>query len=99
MSNAEMLLALRSPTAGWLAAVVCALDEAMLDPVFDEAQRDVVCDLLKRRSVPNSVALAAHANLLNFEFAMQARRDMLGDQASDTSALPRQKLTLAVSNS
>ena len=99
MSNAEMLLALRSPSAGWLAAVVCALDEAMLDPAFDEAQRDVLRCLLERGSVPNSVALAAHANLLNFEIAMQARRDMFGDAASKMPAAPRQKLTLAVSNS
>ena len=99
MSNAEMLLALRSPSAGWLAAVVCALDEAMLDPAFDEAQRDVLRDLLERGNVPNSIALAAHANLLNFEIAMQARRDMFGDAASEMPAAPRQKLTLAVSNS
>ena len=99
MSTAEMLLALRSPSAGWLAAVVCALDEALLDPAFDEAQRAVLRNLLERGSVPNSVAVAAHANLLNFEIAMQTRRDMLGDASSKMPATARQKLTLAVSNS
>ena len=99
MTKAEMLLALRSPTAGWLAAVVCALDEAMLDSSFDEAQRDLVRDLLNRSSVPNAVALAAHANLLNFESAMQARREMLDNDASNLPAARCQKLTLAVSNS
>ena len=98
MSNAEILLALRSPTSGWLAAVVCALDEAMLDPVFDEAQRGVVRDLLARSSVPHSVALAAHASLLNFEFATQARLDMLDGVETNLPSAPRQKLTLAVSN-
>ena len=98
MSNAEMLLALRSRTSGWLAAVVCALDEAMLDPVFDESQRDVVRDLLARSCVPHSVALAAHASLLNFESAAQAQRDMLDGHFMETPNTPRQKLTLAVSN-
>ncbi len=98
MSNAEMLLALRSPNSGWLAAVVCALDEAMLDPVFDEAQRGVVRDLLERSRVPSIVALAAHASLLNFESATQARLDMLDVHAINPPSAPRQKLTLAVSN-
>ncbi len=98
MSNAEILLALRSPNSGWLAAVVCALDEAMLDPIFDQAQRDVVRDLLERSSVPNIVALAAHASLLNFEAATQARFDMLEGRSLNLPTTPRQKLTLAVSN-
>lgn len=98
MSNAEMLLVLRSPNSGWLAAVVCALDEAMLDPAFDEEQRSVVRDLLERSRVPSIVALAAHASLLNFESATQARFDMLDFPAITPPATPRQKLTLAVSN-
>lgn len=99
MSNAEMLLALRSPDSGWLAAVVCALDEAMMDSVFDEVQRSVVRDLLERSRVPGIVALAAHAGLLNFESATQARIDMLDAELTTTPSAPRQKLTLAVSNS
>lgn len=99
MSNAEMLLALRSPDSGWLAAVVCALDEAMMDPVFDESQRNVVRALLDRSRVPGIVALAAHAGLLNFESATQARTDLHDYRSSVPPSLPRQKLTLAVSNS
>lgn len=99
MSNAEMLLALRSPDSGWLAAVVCALDEAMMDPVFDEVQRNVVRALLDRSRVPGIVALAAHAGLLNFESATQVQLDMRDFHPSVPFSAPRQKLTLAVSNS
>ena len=42
----ELLLALRSPTSGWLAAMVCALEEAVQDPSFSEHHRNLVRQLL-----------------------------------------------------
>ena len=45
-STDELLLALRSPSSGWLAALICALDEATQDPAFTEHQRDLVRGLL-----------------------------------------------------
>ena len=42
----ELLLALRAPTSGWLAAVICALDEALLDPDFTEQHRAMLRNLL-----------------------------------------------------
>jgi hypothetical protein len=51
-SSNEMLLALRSPTSGWLAAVICALDEALLDPEFREQHRQMLRGLLDAGQVP-----------------------------------------------
>ena len=46
VSTNEMLLAMRAPTSGWLAAVICALDEALLDHDFSEQHRDMLRSLL-----------------------------------------------------
>lgn len=67
LSTQEMILALRAPNAHWLAALVNALDEALLDPAFDERQRAVVCQLLQNGIVPNGVARAAEAKFQQFE--------------------------------
>lgn len=69
-SNNELLMALRAPTSGWLAALICALDEAMQDPDFDPRQRDIVRDLLDRDAVPACVAAAADERLQRFEAAL-----------------------------
>lgn len=69
-SNNELLMALRAPTSGWLAALICALDEAMQDPDFDPRQRDIVRDLLERDAVPACVAAAADERLQRFEAAL-----------------------------
>jgi uncharacterized protein (UPF0147 family) len=63
----ELLLALRSPTSGWLAAVVCALEEAMKDPNFGDHHRNLVHRVLDANSVPSPVAAAAEDRLSRFE--------------------------------
>src|SRR5947209_19853553 len=46
----ELLLALRSPTSGWLATMVCALEEAVRDPDFSANHRALLTQLLAARS-------------------------------------------------
>jgi hypothetical protein len=66
-STHELLLALRSPSSGWLAALICALDEALQDPAFSDHQRDLVRGLLDTGAVPQPVAIAANSRLESFE--------------------------------
>lgn len=63
----ELLLALRSPTSGWLAAMVCALEEAVQDPDFSEHHRNLVRQLLDVDAIPAPVAAAAETRLGRFE--------------------------------
>lgn len=63
----ELLLALRSPTSGWLAAVVCALEEAIRDPNFTEQHRDLIKRVVDADSVSLPVAVAAEERLSQFE--------------------------------
>jgi hypothetical protein len=63
----ELLFALRSPTSGWLAAVVCALEEAMKDENFSDHHRDLVHRVLDANSVAPLVAAAAEDRLSRFE--------------------------------
>lgn len=67
VSTNELLLALRAPNSGWLAALVCALDEALQDPDFGEPQRTLIHGLLDAGSVPPAVAVAANDRLTRFE--------------------------------
>jgi hypothetical protein len=67
VSTNELLLALRSPSSGWLAALICSLDEALQDPAFSDHQRDLVRGLLDAGSVPQPVAVAANSRLESFE--------------------------------
>lgn len=76
-SSNEMLLALRSPTSGWLAAVICALDEALLDPDFSEQHRLMLRGLLDAGQVPENVAAASHERLQKFEEAVQTLHEAL----------------------
>ena len=77
VSSNEMLLALRSPTSGWLAAVVCALDEALLDPDFSEQHRDMLRSLLDAGQVPENVAAASQQRLHQFEDAVQTLHEAM----------------------
>jgi hypothetical protein len=63
----ELLLALRSPRSGWLATMVCALEEAMRDADFSENHRDLLRQLLDGAAIPAQVAIAAEARLSSFE--------------------------------
>lgn len=92
----ELLLALRAPTSGWLAAVVCALDEAMMDHDFSAQHRQLLRNLLDTGEVPAAVSAAAHDRLQRFEDAVQTLHDALvggTDQAAEVSS-PRPHLTL-----
>ncbi|HET9033312.1 MAG TPA: hypothetical protein VFN25_10450 [Dokdonella sp.] len=84
VSSNEMLLTLRSPTSGWLAAVICALDEALLDPDFSDQHRDMLRSLLDAGQVPENVAAASQERLHQFEEAVQTLHEAM---VSDAEAL------------
>lgn len=79
-STNELLMALRAPTSGWLAALVCALDEAMQDPDFGQQQRALVRDLLDRDEVPACVSEAADQRLQRFEAALTELHGTIFDE-------------------
>lgn len=96
----ELLLALRSPTSGWLAAVVCALEEALRDPSFNAQHRDLIKRVLDSNSVPLPVAVAAEERLSHFEQSVAQSQIQLISSIAEPIAAPqptRPKLTL-VSN-
>jgi hypothetical protein len=96
-STNELLLALRSPSSGWLAALICALDEALQDPAFSDHQRDMVRGLLDAGNVPQSVAVAANRRLESFEDTVKDLQTYLLE-SQPVSAVPvataRPKLTV-----
>ncbi len=96
VSTNELLLALRAPNSGWLAALICALDEALQDPDFGEPQRALVRSLLDAGMVPNSVAVAANERLTRFEETVKDLHSLLalGEPEPAVEAKPRPKLTL-----
>jgi hypothetical protein len=96
-SSTELLLALRSPTSGWLAAMVCALEEAMRDPSFSDHHRELVHQLLDAKAVPAAVAVAAEDRLSQFEAAVaDTQADLLATLVEPVAAAKpaRPKLTL-----
>lgn len=95
----ELMFALRSPNSGWLAAIVCALEEAVRDPNFNEHHRDLVRRLLDADAVPATVAGAAQERLYRFEQSISESIETQAETAADileqTAMLPaRPKLTL-----
>lgn len=96
--NNEMLLALRSPTSGWLATMICALEEALKDPDFSEHHRAMVMQMLEQGAVSAAVAAAAEERLTRFEASVAETQAGLAAAVSTTAtASARPKLTL-VSN-
>jgi len=96
-----MILALRAPNAHWLAALVNALDEALLDPDFTAQQRQIVCQLLASGLVPHGVARAADARFAQFEQSFGEAEAATGtDPAPIPPTTPngRPKLTLVGNN-
>ena len=71
VSTNELLLALRAPNSGWLAALVCALDEALHDPDFGPRQRELVRGLIEQGLVPTAVSEAANERLVRFEQSIE----------------------------
>jgi hypothetical protein len=95
----ELLLALRSPTSGWLAAMVCALEEAVQDPSFSEHHRNLVRQLLDADKIPTTVSSAANARLARFEQAVAEMHGLMTGEIEQPEqvAAPiaqRPKLTL-----
>ncbi len=96
-STNELLLALRSPSSGWLAALICALDEALQDPAFSDHQRDLVRGLLDAGHVPQPVALAANSRLESFEETVKDLQSYLlevAPQPQPAAVATRPKLTV-----
>lgn len=94
VSTNELMLALRAPNSAWLAALICALDEALQDADFGEPQRAMVRALLDSGRVPGLVASAAHIRLAHFEQSIID--DILATAPEDSAPppKPRPKLTL-----
>ena len=95
----ELLLALRSPTSGWLAAMICALEEAVQDPSFSDHHRGLVRQLLDVDAIPAPVATAANNRLARFEQAVSEMHSLLTGSADEEVAhaplmTQRPKLTL-----
>ncbi|HMM67778.1 MAG TPA: hypothetical protein PKC03_12645 [Dokdonella sp.] len=99
VSTNELLLALRAPTSGWLAAVICALDEALLDPDFNDQHREMLQSLLMAGQVPGTVAAAAQERLVRFEEAVQTLHEaLIGDDESPAEVtVARPRLSLCAS--
>jgi hypothetical protein len=95
----EMLLALRSPSSGWLAAMVCALEEAVRDPDFTNNHRELVRQLLDVNAIPAPIAAAAQDRLSRFEEEVTNTQVELYDSLSNSVAAQpsRPKLTLVSS--
>lgn len=94
VSTNELLLALRAPGAGWLAALVCALDEALQDPDFGPPQREMIRALLDQGSVPTAVVDAANTRLVQFEKTVEDIHSLLGLPEVEPATAKRPKLTL-----
>ena len=102
VTTPEVLLALRAPNAGWLAALICALDEAHRDSGFSDAQRELLHRLLDAGTLSPAVVGAAHERLARFEESLRATDAELSDYevAEDliNAGFERPKLTLCVAN-
>jgi hypothetical protein len=94
----ELLLALRSPRSGWLATMICALEEAMRDADFSEHHRGLVAQLLDGGAIPAPVAAAAEERLGQFEHSVAETQHGLAaalfEPAATAAMSPRPKLTL-----
>lgn len=96
--NTEMLLALRNPKSGWLATMICALDEALKDPDFCASHRDMVMQILERGEISDAVYAAAENRLAHFEASIaETQTGLAAAVASTATQAARPKLVL-VSN-
>jgi hypothetical protein len=97
-STHELLLALRAPNSGWLATLICALDEALRDPDFDPHQRGLLRALLDAATIPGAVAEAAEERLRRFEERIAATQTELLHEIASIPPSPRPRLTLVVND-
>lgn len=96
-TTSEMLLAMRSPDAGWLAVIACVLDEASRDPGFNAHQRELTAQLLARKEpLPDALAEAARRRASRFEHELAEEMGRATDAVctAQFSDSPRPKLTL-----
>lgn len=70
-STAEALLALRAPSADWLATLVMALDEARRDPDFSPLLARILADLAEKvaqgEALAPEIVSAAHTRTADFQ--------------------------------
>ena len=90
-TTSEILLALRSPDAGWLGVLACAIDEASHDPGFDDRQRRLAMQLLEGGPLPTAILEAAHRRATRFEAELENTFEL------PEPAAERPKLTLVSS--
>ena len=94
----EMLLALRNPKSGWLATMICALEEALKDPDFSASHRDMVMQIVRNGEVSDAVYAAAENRLAHFEASIaETQTGLAAAVASTATQATRPKLVL-VSN-
>ena len=67
LTDAEIMLALRAPDAGWLAVLTCVLDEANHDPNFSLRQRELLKQLVDQDMFSPTVAGTARRRAARFE--------------------------------
>ena len=88
ITDAEYLLALRAPSSGHLATLICTLDEALRDPDFSKHHRLLVAELLTRTKVTPTVASAAASRMQKFavELAAAEAAAIAHEEQSDLTA-------------
>lgn len=80
----ELAFALRSPSSGPLAAVVCALADLFEDPSFNEGHRALLSQLLAGGEVPHFLAERAAERLTSFANTLEdLHSQILSDNASN----------------
>jgi hypothetical protein len=72
ITDAEYLLALRAPSSGHLATLICTLTEALQNPEFSKHHRLLVAELLTRTQVTPTVASAADSRMQKFACELAA---------------------------
>ncbi len=70
-TSQQLAFALRAPSSGPLAAVLCALADLFEDPNFNSAQREMLCEVLNQGDIPQSLADAASARLMSFANSLE----------------------------
>lgn len=100
--NNEMLLALRNPKSGWLATMICALEEALKDVDFSAHHRAMVKQLLEQGAVSTAVSEAAEERLARFEQSVAETQAGLAASVATpllaTATLPARPKLMLVSN-
>ena len=86
ITDAEYLLALRAPSSGHLATLICTLTEALQDPGFSKHHRLLVAELLTRTQVTPTVASAADSRMQKFACELACAEHSEGTQSDESMA-------------